>query len=159
MINAANLLWNFERNASYVRDLLAGLTHTDSLVQPPAEGNCINWILGHIVCYRNYALVACELPPVVSEEVAQRYGRGSAAVTGDAEDVTNFAMLLTAYNQSHQQLTTYLETVAGDLLDEVVSAAGFTMPRGELLTSFMRHESYHAGQFEWLRTWALAQRH
>ncbi len=158
MINAANLLWNFERNASYVRESLAGLTHTDSLVQPPAEGNCINWILGHIVCYRNYAQVVCALPPVVAESVTQRYARGSAAVVDDADDVTSFAMLLTAYNQSHQQLTSYLEAVTTESLQEVVDAAGFTMARGEILTSFMRHESYHAGQFEFLRAWALAQR-
>lgn len=41
---------------------------------------------------------------------------------------------------------------------EVVTAAGFTMPRAALLISFMRHESYHAGQLELLREIALAAR-
>ena len=45
-----------------------------------------------------------------------------------------------------------------DQASELVSAADFTMPRGELLTSFMRHESYHAGQLELLRELALAAR-
>lgn len=158
MIEAATLLWNFERDASYVRNLLDGLTHADSLVQPPVAGNCINWILGHIVCYRNYALAVCALPPAIEEATAQRYARDSAPVTGAATDVAHFAMLLAAYEQSHRALCAYLDQTTPEALQETVSAAGFTMPRGDLLTSFMRHESYHAGQFELLREWVLAQR-
>lgn len=158
MISAENLLWNFNMDANYVRNLLADLTHHDSLLQPPVNGNCIHWILGHIVCYRNYAMAICGLPAIVEEAVAARYARGSAPVTGAAADVADFATLLAAYNHSHVQLTAYLTSATAEVLGEVVTAAGFTMPRGELLTSFMRHESYHAGQFEWLRDWVLAER-
>lgn len=156
MISGQNLCWNFERNASYVHTLLAGLDHRASLCQPPVEGNCINWILGHIVCYRNYAMTVCGLAPVLPEAAAQRYGRDSAPVTGAAADVVDFAQLLAAYTQSHEQLLAYLQQVDEATLGEVVTSAGFTMARGELLTSFMRHESYHAGQFELLRALALA---
>lgn len=156
MITGESLHWNFERNASYVHTLLAGLEHADSLVQPPVNGNCINWILGHIVCYRNYTMTVCGLEPVVTAEVADRYARDSAPVTGAGTDIADFAQLLAAYNQSHNQLLTYLKSVDEATLCEVISAAGFTMGRGELLTSFMRHESYHAGQFELLRALALA---
>jgi uncharacterized damage-inducible protein DinB len=158
MISGENLRWNFERNASYVHTLLADLDHADSLLQPPVNGNCINWILGHIVCYRNYTMTVCALEAVVTAEVADRYARDSAPVTGAGTDVADFAQLVAAYTHSHAQLLAYLQTVDEVTLSEVVSAAGFTLPRGELLTSFMRHESYHAGQFELLRSWVLAQR-
>ncbi len=158
MITGENLHWNFERNASYVHTLLAGLDHADSLVQPPVNGNCINWILGHIVCYRNYTMTVCGLEPVVTTAVADRYARDSAPIIGAGADVADFAHLLAAYNQSHHQLLAYLQTVDEVTLCEVISAAGFTMARGELLTSFMRHESYHAGQFELLRGLVLAAR-
>ena len=158
MITGESLSWNFERNASYVHTLLAGLDQADSLLQPPVAGNCINWILGHIVCYRNYAMTVCGLEPVVAETVAQRYARDSAPVTGAGADVADFTQLVAAYNQSHEQLLAYLKSVDATTLGEVISAAGFTMGRGELLTSFMRHESYHAGQFELLRALALATR-
>lgn len=158
MITGENLAWNFERNASYVRSHLEGLTHTDSLVQPPANGNCINWILGHIVCYRAYALAICALTPVISTEVAQRYARDSAPVLGPAADVADLATLLTAYWAAHEQLLAYWQSMTPDQAATVVTAAGFTMPRAELLTSFMRHESYHAGQLELLRELALAAR-
>ena len=29
-----------------------GLSHEDSLVQPPAGGNCLNWVAAHIVASR-----------------------------------------------------------------------------------------------------------
>jgi len=158
MIAPESLLWNFERNASYVRSHLAGLTHADSLVQPPVTGNCINWILGHLVCYRNYAMEICGLPLVVSDAAAQRYARDSAPVLGAAADVAEFDTLRQAYERSHEQLVAYLGAMTQAQAGEVVTAAGFTMPRAELLTSFMRHESYHAGQFELLRELALAAR-
>lgn len=158
MISGQNLRWNFERNASYIQTLLAGLDHHASLCQPPVEGNCINWILGHIVCYRNYAMTICGLTPVLPAAAAQRYARDSAPVTAAAADVVDFAHLLAAYERAHEQLLAYLAQVDEATLGEVVTAAGFTLPRGELLTSFMRHESYHAGQFELLRALALAAR-
>jgi len=158
MISAENLSWNFERNASYVQSHLDGLTHADSLVQPPVNGNCINWILGHIVCYRNYALQMCGLPTVGSDTMAKRYARDSAPVLGAAADVAGFAELAQAYWNAHEQLVAYLLTITPEQAGEVVTSAGFTMPRAELLTSFMRHESYHAGQFELLREIALAAR-
>jgi hypothetical protein len=158
MISGENLIWNFERNASYLRTHLAGLTHADSLVQPPVNGNCINWIVGHLVCYRNFALEICGLPLVVSTAVANRYERGSMPVTEAATNVAAFEMLVEAYWHSHEQLVAYLCTLTQEQASEVVSAADFTMPRSELLTSFMRHESYHAGQLELLRELALATR-
>lgn len=158
MITPESLIWNFDRNASYVRNLLAGLTHADSLVQPPVTGNCINWILGHIVCYRTYALDVCVLPAVISTATAHRYARDSAPVLADGTDIGKFTTLLDAYWASHEHLLAYLQSMTPTQAAEVVTAAGFTMPRAELLTSFMRHESYHAGQFELLRELALAAR-
>lgn len=158
MITGENLAWNFERNASYMRSHLADLTQSDALVQPPVSGNCINWIVGHILCYRTYALAICGLTPVISPTVAQRYARDSAPVLGPAADVAELATLLAAYWASHEQLLAYWQSMTPAQAAETVTAAGFTMPRAELLTSFMRHESYHAGQLELLREIALAAR-
>jgi len=158
MITTTSLITNFERDASYLRDHLAGLTHADSLLQPPVNGNCINWILGHIVCYRGYTLQVCDLPPVINAPVTQRYARDTAPVTGEAADVADFAELVQAYWTGHEQLLVYLRAMTPEQASETVTVAGFTLPRAELLTNFMRHESYHAGQFELLRELALAAR-
>ncbi len=154
MLSTTGYLTNLERNAAYLREHTAGLTHAQSLVQPPIEGNCINWILGHILCYRNYLNGLCSLPGAVSTEAAARYARGSAPVTVDGPDLIRFDDQLSAYERSQVAVLAALPNLSAEALAEVVSVAGFTMPRGDLLTMFMRHESYHLGQLEWLRVWA-----
>jgi hypothetical protein len=158
MITSAAIAWNFDRNAVYMRTHLEALTHTDSLVQPPIEGNCINWILGHVVCYRNYILAVLGLPPILPAETLARYARGSAPVLVDGPDVVELDDLVRAYWKAQDAILQALPDLSPDRAAEVAQAAGFEMPRAELLVSFMRHESYHAGQLEWLRVWAIQQR-
>ncbi len=158
MITPAAIAWNFDRNAVYMRTHLEALTHADSLAQPPIEGNCINWIVGHVVCYRNYVLDVLGLPPVLPIETLARYARGSEPVRADGPDVVRLEDLVRAYWAAQDAILKALPAFGPDRGAEVAQAAGFEMPRAELLVSFMRHESYHAGQLEWLRVWAIQQR-
>lgn len=155
MITNDSLIWNYNRNVTlYSKVYLADLTHAQSLVQPPIEGNCINWILGHIVAYRNYALKMCQLAPAVSDAVEQRYAKDSAPVLANGSDAVQFEVLRQAYFDGHDRLMAYVATMSAEQAAEIVSTAGFTLPRAEILTTFLRHETYHIGQLEWLRVWA-----
>jgi uncharacterized damage-inducible protein DinB len=159
MITNQSLIWNFDRNVSvYAKPYLSDLTHSDSLVQPPVQGNCINWIVGHIVSYRNVLLKVCGLSPVVSDDVEIRYARGSQPVLADAPDVAKFENIVQAYWQAHERLMSFIDTMTAEQAGEMVSAVGFNFARSELMTLFMRHESYHLGQIEWLRVWVLSKR-
>ncbi|MCW1970153.1 MAG: DinB family protein [Anaerolineae bacterium] len=155
MITNDNLTWNYNRNMTiYAKVYLANLTHTQSLVQPPIEGNCVNWILGHIVAYRNYALKMCQLAPAVSDAIEQRYAKESAPVLADGSDAAQFEDLRQAYYDGHERLMAYVATMSAEQAAEILSVAGFTQARAEILTTFLRHESYHLGQLEWLHVWA-----
>lgn len=155
MITNDSLIWNYNRNVTlYSKVYLADLTHAQSLAQPPIEGNCINWILGHIVAYRNYALKMCQLAPAVSDAVEQRYAKDSAPVLANGSDAVQFEVLRQAYFDGHDRLMAYVATMSAEQAAEIVSTAGFTLPRAEILTTFLRHETYHIGQLEWLRVWA-----
>lgn len=158
MITAASIAWNFERNAIYYRQHLEDLTEADALVQPPVEGNCINWIMGHVICYRNHILHVLGQAPVLPEAALERYARGSAPVTGDGPGVLGLETLVRAYWTSQDTILKALPGLTQEQAGEVISEAGFELPRAELLVSFMRHESYHAGQLEWLRPWVIAAR-
>ena len=46
----------FEINYNVIKQQVDGLTHEDSLLQLPFRGNCLNWVLGHILVSRNRAL-------------------------------------------------------------------------------------------------------
>ena len=45
-----------ERNYSVLEMQLKDVTHEESLIQPPYSGNCLNWILGHLVLSRGTLL-------------------------------------------------------------------------------------------------------
>jgi hypothetical protein len=63
----------FAINYRVIRRQVDGLTHEDSLLQLPFRGNCLNWVLGHIVATRNRALALLGEPPIWSEAEAARY--------------------------------------------------------------------------------------
>ncbi len=155
MLTTTGYLTNLERNAAYLRQHVAGLRHTHSVVQPPVQGNCMNWIVGHVLCYRNYIHEVCGLPEVIPVATAARYARGSEPVLSDGPEIMRFEEQVAAYERSQAAVLAVLPGVSAQAIAEVVSVADFTMPRGDLLTMFMRHESYHLGQLEWLRVWAL----
>jgi len=54
-----------------IKRQLEGVTHEESLVQPPFRGNCLNWVLGHIVVSRATVLTTLgEIPPWSEAEAA-----------------------------------------------------------------------------------------
>ena len=63
MIHPELLINLFEINLHVVRRQTEGLSHEDSLIQPPFRGNCLNWVLGHIVATRNQIMTLLESQP------------------------------------------------------------------------------------------------
>lgn len=158
MITVEVLFRGLTRNTEYIHTHLAGLTHAEALSQPPARGNCILWILGHIVCYRNYMLNVLGQPKVLADDAARRFERGSSPVLSDEPGLPWLEDLLRAYDHSQERVFAALHTLTDEAGVEVVTESDFTLPRAELLVTYMRHESYHAGQFELLREIALERR-
>jgi len=156
MISAEALVSAFGRNANYVHTHLKDLPQADALLQPPVNGNCIHWIVGHIVCYRNYILEALGQTAILPE--AKRFARGSAPVLGPEAGLPAFDTLVNAYDQAQDRIAAGIRGLTPEQAVEVISQLEFTMPRAELIMSYMRHESYHAGQLELLREIALAHR-
>jgi len=158
MITIDGLLTAFARNANYVNPHLKALPHTDALLQPPAKGNCILWILGHIVSYRNTILDMLGQPPVIPANEAARFAANSAPVTGEEPGLARFENLLAAFNAAQDLIVEGVRKMSPEFASEMVTRGESTMSRTDHIMSFMRHESYHAGQFEWLREWALHNR-
>src|SRR5262249_27711324 len=86
----------FARNVTIIRRQTAGLTHADSLLQPVMRGNCLNWVLGHIVSTRGLVLRVLGAEPVLSAAHAERYARGSAPVLGEEAGILTLPALLDA---------------------------------------------------------------
>lgn len=134
----------------------AGLTHEDSVLQPAMRGNCMNWVLGHILESREKVLEMLDQETLMSDDERARYKRGSDPVT-NSEDCINFEQLLRILHESQTRIMAGLETIPDDTLTAVVDPdADEPETLGDRLAFTHWHETYHTGQFEYLRQLAGA---
>ena len=82
MADVRSMIQEFERNQWVILEQARGLDNADTLLQLPFRGNCFNWVVGHIVAHRDKMLVALGKDPILDEDEAQVYARGSEPVTG-----------------------------------------------------------------------------
>ena len=120
---------------------------------PDPAGNCLNWVLGHLVSARNGCLAMLGQDPVIAPEALDRYQRGSAPVTGP-EGAVPPAELLDAFNRAQDPLLAGLSA----LTDETLAAPAPFSPNddpnetvGSLLAGLLFHEAYHGGQLGVIR--------
>lgn len=129
-----------------------GVTHEESLVQPSPAGNCLNWVVGHLVAiYENVLPLLGQ--PTMPKDAMKRYDRGSPPIQ-DAAQARDFKELMTAWDESSKRFDAGLAALSPDIMDE---PAPFS-PTGDanetvrsLLTTICFHQTYHAGQAGVLR--------
>lgn len=130
-----------------------GLTHGDSLVQPSPAGNCLNWVLGHIVASRSRLLELLDREPIWDDALKKRYETGSPPLT-DPERALPLETILRDFEGSQEPLVEGLRELSTERLAETAPFSPTNDPDetvGSLVTSFVFHEAYHAGQTGILR--------
>lgn len=130
-----------------------GLTHADSLVQPAPGGNCMNWVLGHILVARNDLMEFLGLEPLWDTQAREPYRRGGPPLS-DPEGATAFDQLLVDLDATQRALTEALGQVPIKRLAEKAPFSPTSDPNetvGSLLAGFVFHDAYHAGQTGLLR--------
>lgn len=151
MISTQELAEAFRRNLEILQAQTKGLTHADSLIQPPVRGNCLNWVVGHIAGNRNGLLTTLGEPAIMTEAQAKRYGYGSEPVCGDGDDILRLEEMLQKIEASQATL----EEALGRLTPEDLAAEKQTfrgqVALGNQLFFLYFHETFHVGQTELLR--------
>jgi uncharacterized damage-inducible protein DinB len=123
-----------------------GLTHEDSLLQPQFRGNCLNWVLGHILTGREPVLIALgEAIPWNNEEVV-RYKPDSEPIT-DVGNALTLERLQSALEESQTRILAGLQHASEEFLRTPVEEETV----GEKIAFAHWHETYHVGQLELLR--------
>ena len=144
----------YEFSYGAIKRNLDDVTNEESLVQPPGAGNCLNWVLGHIVTARNTALKLAGRSAVVGEEVAAHYRRGSAPLQAGGK-VPDLATLRGLLSDTQHQLVPALATLTDEALSQPVPEAMRRPPlTGSVADALLRlhyHEGYHNGQIGLLR--------
>jgi hypothetical protein len=75
-----------------------GLSHEDSLIQPRPGGNCLNWVVGHLLAIYHHVLPLLGQEAVMPRNVLKRYDRGSPPIQ-DAAEAVDFDELKSAWDE------------------------------------------------------------
>lgn len=140
-----------------IHGLVDGISHEESMLQLPFDANCMNWVLGHIAANRSHVLEVIGLPHGWQNEVRNLYNTDTAPVKPDSTCL-KIETLLQYIDESMILLTNALGTVSEAWLEE-----RFTNYRGEKtreghLLGFHWHETYHVGQLEIFKDFAMSKR-
>ncbi|MBN1316377.1 MAG: DinB family protein [Anaerolineales bacterium] len=148
-MNSKRLIDILARNQSVIESQIDGITHSDSLLQLPFRGNCLNWVLGHLAISRDGMLSALGEKPVLVEKEQEIYARGSDPIT-DGVRAIPLETLADAMKTSSAKIKTVLDQCA-----EKDLASPYDLKRNQTLGDWIEfllwHETYHTGQLEYLR--------
>jgi hypothetical protein len=86
-----------------VRRNVEGITHEESLLQPEPSGNCLNWIVGHLVWAYAGALPLVQQTPMLDKDHLSQYARGGPPLT-DRSRAVDFGELLAAWDDSSRRM-------------------------------------------------------
>lgn len=153
-MNAATLARMYELTYFVLTQNSEGISDDMSLWAPQPGGNCINWVLGHILAQRIPILKLAGEEPIWSVEDAAPYRRGSTPLApARAAEARSFDSLLRDLERSQQRLLAGLARIEPERLAApgLPGLPGGESPVGTQLAFFHFHESYHAGQTGILR--------
>ena len=151
MISPQQLTDKFDLNIRILQMQIQGLTHADSLLQPPLRGNCLNWVLGHIAVNRDEVLSALGETPLLSKEERGRYQVESDPVMVYSEGIIPLERLMALLLETQERINALLpELTLEDWVREIPSGER-VVPLSQHIFSLYFHETYHTGQTELLR--------
>jgi Uncharacterized protein conserved in bacteria len=130
-----------------------GVTHAESLRQPQPAGNCLNWIVGHLVWAYAGALPLLDQEPVLDQASLSRYARGAPPLGSPAE-AREFGELVAAWDEEASRVDAGLAAFPTDALNLPAPSSPTGNPDETirtLLATVLFHQAYHAGQAAVLR--------
>jgi len=136
-----------------VRRNVDGLTQEESLILPAPGGNCLNWVVGHLVRTYEQILPLLGQERVLEEGALKQYARGSSTLR-DAAEALDLRELLTAWNEANDRFDAGLAGLTSEALDRPASISPTGNPNEtvrSLLATVVFHQAYHAGQTGILR--------
>lgn len=148
--DAESLIQKYKLTAYIIHRQTEGITNEESIIQPPVRGNCMNWILGHILNDRNLVLSLLGEELVFDKAEAERYQRDSEPVSRLEEGLL-FEKLLEKFDLSQKRIVSGLRSITSERLAEIDQVGTRKEEVGALISFIHWHETYHTGQFELLR--------
>ena len=151
MLSPKDFIRLFTIENDLIKNQTAGLTQAETLIQPQPSGNCMNWVLGHILETQVTLLTAVGGVSPVDPGALAIYKRESEPITAGGPGVLPVERLLADIDAVHAALAARLaEMGPEDFAVEIQQGERrFTLAWRLLFLHF--HYTYHVGQLELLR--------
>ncbi len=150
------VIQNYRLNLRLAHKQLDGLSHPDSLLQLPFQGNCLNWVVGHVIQGRSELLELLGKPPIWGQPEAAVYQTGSEPITPQNAGVAlPLEELLKLLEESQTRIEQTLQGLSADVLEKTIEQDGHPSTLGEMVNGYNWHETYHIGQMELLHQLAV----
>ena len=141
------LIHELKLNYGVIQMQTNGLTQEESLLQLPFRGNCLNWVLGHIVESRAGMLTVAGIQPLWKNEAYAVYARDSEPI--EDGDALSMEQILTDFGRAQEALLARLPKLTIEEWEVVFEGSDLTVYQRLSFSSW--HETYHTGQCEYLR--------
>jgi len=141
----------FTMESKIIEEQTRDLTHTDSLLQPQPGGNCLNWVLGHLITSQMAIISAIGGVPPFNVELIARYERDSEPIHGEEPGVLELSVLLKMLVQINSTVDTLLESLDENAFSREIQIGERKMTLGWRIFFLHFHFTYHIGQLEYLR--------
>lgn len=130
-----------------------GVSHADSLICPQPAGNCLNWVLGHLLAIDGKQLEVLGQQAVMPAGTLARYDRGTTPLVS-ADQALDFTSLVEAWDETAKRIQIGLAAFPASRLCDPAPMSPSNNPAEtmlSLLTTIGFHQAYHAGQCGLLR--------
>lgn len=129
----------FQYNGFVFNKTIDGISHEESLKSQDKGGNCLNWVIGHLVVTRDVLHKALGLETLCDDKTTELYVRGSENIS--PENALDLKKLIELYNKSQENVMKAMEEK--DLRDNA--------DNNKTVAGLAFHEAYHIGQLGLLR--------
>jgi hypothetical protein len=144
MIDAPTLTTLFGYNYELVIRQTEGLSQAQSLLAPSFGGNCVNWLVGHLISSRMRALLLLGEPLLWDDARRRPYRSGAPPLDPADPGCLPLAELRAAFASSQERLLGGLSRVPAGRLSQPSGYQQLTV--GDSLAYIHFHEAQHVGQ-------------
>ena len=136
---------------------LEGITNEEALISPEPDGNCVNWVAGHLLMARGGLLKLLGEDAFLSEDEAQPYKQNSPPIkAGDAH--VPLDVLRKKLKEAGEIICAKLRDFPTEKLRAELDKSQFpvqiedgTFTVGTMISELLYHDGYHTGQLGLLR--------
>lgn len=128
-----------------------GLSQADTLIQPQPSGNCMNWVLGHLLDTQVEMLSVLKDDLVPGNAELERYTRGSNPITEQSGGILSLTDLVCGLDDTHAEIVKRLGEMSEVDFDKEIRVGERVRQRGWQVFFLHFHYTYHIGQLEQLR--------